>query len=212
MVRWKSTVHGGFFSSVGCRLPGPFVSFGCRLPKCTSHDLIYMDLRKLMAMSIARRFVASGLPIAGRLAASGLPVARCFVALGLPVAGRFAAFGLPIAQRANRAGKGGGMALFWHQNCKPQFKRKRKAEKKGPQAQAICNSTGNRQPNVDKSSGTGQRGGGMALDANHWIRPLGSCKCQPGPVTWVQQDPSPKIPSAQAPKRPSAKRVPNQKG
>ena len=79
------------------------MSFGCRLPKCTSHDLIYVDLRKLMAMPIARRFVASGLPIAGRFAASGLPVARCFVALGLPVAGRFAAFGLPIAQRANRA-------------------------------------------------------------------------------------------------------------
>ena len=47
------------------------MSFGCRLPKCTSHDLIYVDLRKLMAMPIARRFVASGLPIAGRLAASG---------------------------------------------------------------------------------------------------------------------------------------------
>jgi hypothetical protein len=35
-----------------------------------SHDLIYVNLRKLMAMPIARRFVASGLPIAGRFAAS----------------------------------------------------------------------------------------------------------------------------------------------
>ena len=119
------------FSTLGCQLPvasqplvadcrplaafgfttGPFVNFDCRLPKCTSHDLIYVDLRKVMAMPTAGHFFASGLPIAGRFAASGLPIARCFMALGLPVAGRFAAFGLPIAQRANRARANRGK---WH--------------------------------------------------------------------------------------------------